>query len=195
MRIINVGEYSNWPVYKNILVRYRNTILSISCHIRKNKLSNNYNVIYRFYKIKTFTNNISLEEIYYFTKKKYNYDIFKKIIKYYLLDDVSFKSITKPNDINTIKIETEIIFSEKLKSYQVLNKNNDNQLANNFKKITSIFSNNFKNLLNKQKTFNIDDIFYLNDCFDFCSIFEIYNASQLSSTSNKAWGISLKNNI
>ena len=173
MSIIKIDECLNSPIYKNLLVKYRNTILSISCNIRNDTLFKNYKIINRFSKIESFSNNILLEEVFYILKKKYNKNILKIIIKYYLQDDVSFKSITKVNDFNTIKLKNEIIFSEKLQLYQTIN---DYQtLINNniMKYISSTFSNNFKNFLNNKKSFNIDKIFFLDNSIDFCNIFVI----------------------
>ena len=197
MQIIKIDECLNKPIYKNVLVKYRNTILSISCVIRKNTVSKNYKIVNRFYKIQSFSNNILFEEVFNILKKKYNQDILKIILKYYLQDDVSFKSITKSNDFNTMKLENEIIFCEKVQLYQASNDNltiNDNNIM---KYISSAFSNNFQNLLNNKNSFNIDKIFFLdNSSIDFCNIFEIYNITyRVTGRNNKGWGICLKNNI
>jgi hypothetical protein len=132
----------------------------------------------------------------YILKKKYNEDILKIIIKYYLQDDVSFKPITKANDYNTIKLENEIIFSEKLQLYQLFNDYNNfnNQIFINYniiKYISYTFSNNFQNLLNNKKSFNLDKIFFIdNNDIDFCKIFIIYNKTEcVTRKINKGWGI------
>ena len=199
MRIIKIDECLESPIYKNTLVKYRNIIFSVSSIIRQDTLSGNYKIINRFYKITSFTNNILFEEVFYILQKKYNQDILKIIIKYYLQDDVSFKPITKANDSNTLKLENEIIFSGKLQLYQTLNDYQDfnNEILNYntiIKMISSTFSNNFQHLLNNNKCFNIDNIFFIDDNnIDFCNIFEIYNNTHhVTRRMNKGWGIHLK---
>ena len=192
MRIIKIQECLDSPIYKQVLVKYRNIIFSVSSIIRQDTLSKNYKMMNRFYKITSFTNNILLEEVFYILQKKYNQDILKIIVKYYLQDDVSFKPISKVNDYNTLKLENEIIFSEKLQLYQTLNDyHNFNTII---KMISSTFSNHLKHLLNNNKCFNIDNIFFIdNNNIDFCNIFEIYNNThQVTKRINKGWGIHLK---
>ena len=136
---------------KSILVKIKDkkTIYSIGCILlQQDKL---FKIIYRFYKIHSFTNGISLEYINHILTQHFPKEISYIILKSYLKNDVSFISI-KNNNHNTFKIISNLTYSEEEKKYKtnIINKQNtilDKEIFNissNISKNLEVFINNNK---------------------------------------------------
>lgn len=176
--------------YKKYILKLNNhqTIISMCCII--SSIINNtnhklYNINFIFHRIKSFNNDLPLEYVNYFLKKKYSSNLVYKILHFYLKKNVSF------DKINT-KIDVKFEYSTKNKSYKSyfiykIFSDNHRILIN---KIILLISNNFINLLNKNRMFNINNIFNLsNDNIDF---FVDYN---FNSNNKKYPGWSLECNF
>ena len=85
----------NKKYYHNVIVKLKNnpTILSLSLHTIFNLNSITFQT--RFFKIKSFHNNIDLQYIIKLISYKFPDDIINNIIKYYVQDNVSFFSIKR----------------------------------------------------------------------------------------------------
>ena len=105
-----IQENKNY--YKNVLVKIKNEkkIYSLGCILLQNK--NEFKIIYKFYKIYSFTNNISLEYINHILTKKFPKEIAYIILNSYLKDDVSFLSIKNNNSSDTFKIISNVKYCE-----------------------------------------------------------------------------------
>ena len=175
--------------YINFLVKLKDsdTYISIGCIIsflNNKSIHKEYELISRFYKIKSFQYDIPLDYVHLIMKKIYPQDIVYKIIEFYLKDDVSFSSIRLKNNSNTIKTIAKLKYSEKNQKYINDTKLSDNNIVD---LITSNITNNFQNKLNKKKSFDINDIFIINrDNVKLSSVYKINN-------NKKAWGIMLNN--
>ena len=175
--------------YVNFLVQLKdsNTYISIGCIIsflNNKSLYKEYELIYKFYKIKSFQYDIPLDYVYLILKNVYPQDILYKIIEFYLKDDVSFSSMKLKNDTNTIKTIAKLKYSEQNRKYI-----NDTKLSNNniVDLITSNITDNFENRLNEKKIFDINDIFVIDkNKAELCKVYKINN-------NKKAWGIMLNN--
>ena len=175
--------------YVNFLVKLKDsdTYISIGCIIsflNNKSLYKEYELIYKFYKIKSFQYDIPLDYVHLIIKKIYPEDIVYKIIEFYLKDDVSFSSMKLKNDANTIKTIAKLKYSEKNRKYI-----NDTKLSNNniVDLITSNITDNFENRLNKKKIFDINDIFVIDkNKAELCKVYKINN-------NKKAWSIILNN--
>ena len=176
--------------YINFLVKLKDSdsYISIGCVIsflNNKSLHKEYELISRFYKIKSFQYDIPLDYVHLIMKKMYPEDIVYKIIEFYLKDDVSFSSIRLKNDSNTIKTIAKLKYSEKNQKYI-----NDTKLSGNNNIVDLITSNvtkNFENRLNIKKSFDINNIFIINkDNAELCRVYKINN-------NRKAWGILINN--
>ena len=175
--------------YINFLVKLKDSdaYISIGCIIsflNNKSLHKEYELISRFYKIKSFQYDIPLDYVHLIIKKIYPEDIVYKIIEFYLKDDVSFSSMKLKNDANTIKTIAKLKYSEKNRKYI-----NDTKLSNNniVDLITSNITDNFENRLNEKKIFDINDIFVIDkNKAELCKVYKINN-------NKKAWGIMLNN--
>ncbi len=129
---------------KSILVKMKNkkTIYSIGCILLQQ--DNLFEIIYRFYKIHSFTNGISLEYINHILTHHFPQEISYIILKSYLKNDVSFISIKNNNNPNTFKIISNLTYSEEEKKYKTNIINKQNTILH--KEIFNIFSNISKNL-------------------------------------------------
>ena len=183
-KIITNKEKENKKYYKNVLVTMKNTnnITSLGCIISCNK-SGNYSISIRFYKIYSFLNEISLENINKIIKNKFPHDIKNKILEYYLRNNISFISIKedkKNKKYNTLKITANINYCDNKKVYETfINKPTIDEvpIKNNLSIINKI-STNFENLLNNRISFDIDEIFNIHDNeIDECVIHNIHNCS------------------
>ena len=175
----------NKNYYRNILVKIKNkkTIYSLSCILSQNK--NEFKIIYRFYKIYSFTNNISLEYINHILTEKFPKEIAYIILSSYLKNDVSFRS-TKDNHFSNIKIISNIKYCEKEKIYKYNIENNSKAiLYKDELNIASSISKNLVSLINNNTTKNLDNIFYLNN-----HNIEYSNIYKINSTTI-AWGINI----
>ena len=173
--------------YINILVNLKepDRFIKIGCTISflNKTLYPEYEIVSRFYKIKSFQYNIPLDYVNLFLKKLYPQDIVYKIIEFYLKDDVSFSSINEGNKSNTIKTKVKVKYSEKNRKY---NTYIDNQSFSYKNKITDLLTrnitDNFENILNKKTKFDINDIFINKRNIDLCIVHKI-------NSTKKAWGI------
>lgn len=179
-----IQENKNY--YKNVLVKIKDkkNIYSLGCILLQNK--NEFKIIYKFYKIYSFTNNISLEYINHILTKKFPKEIAYIILNSYIKDDVSFFSIKDNNSSNTFKIISNIKYCEEEKTYKY-------NIENTFKavlyedelNIASFISKNLETIINNNTTKNLDDIFYLNNHnIEYSNIYKI-NSSII------AWGINI----
>lgn len=176
--------------YKNIIAKIKDkeTILSIASIMTFLEDKSAFKIVFRLYRIKSFTNNIFLEDIYKILSNKFTSDLVYKIIELYLKNDVSFDSIKNcKGDNNTIKIITNIKYSKKLKNYQTfieyppLLHIKDSVII---RILISNISKNLDSLLNSNKFVNINDIFAIkNNQIEFYVVHKIYN-------SYNGWGIS-----
>jgi len=175
--------------YINFLVKLKgsDTYISIGCIIsflNNKSLHKEYELISKFYKIKSFQYDIPLDYVHLIIKKIYPEDIVYKIIEFYLKDDVSFSSIRLKNDSNTIKTIAKVKYSEKNKKYVNDKKLSDNNIVD---LITSNITDNFEDRLNKKKDFDINSIFIINkEIVELCRVYKINN-------NKKAWGIIINN--
>lgn len=175
--------------YINFLVKLKDpdTYISIGCIIsflNNKSLHKEYQLISRFYKIKSFQYDIPLDYVHFIMKKMYPEEIVYKIIEFYLKDDVSFSSIRLKNDSSTIKTIAKVKYSEKNQKYINDKKLSDNNIV---ELITSNITDNFEDRLNKKKDFDINNIFIINkDKVELCRVYKINN-------NKKAWGIMLNN--
>lgn len=179
-----IQENKNY--YKNVLVKIKNEkkIYSLGCILLQNK--NEFKIIYKFYKIYSFTNNISLEYINHILTKKFPKEIAYIILNSYLKDDVSFLSIKDNNSSDTFKIISNVKYCEEEKIYKY-------NIENNFKvvlykdelNIASFISKNLETIINNNTTKNLDNIFYLNN-----HNIEYSNIYKINSTII-AWGINI----
>lgn len=175
--------------YINFLVKLKDpdTYISIGCIIsflNNKSLHKEYQLISRFYKIKSFQYDIPLDYVHLIMKKMYPEEIVYKIIEFYLKDDVSFSSIRLKNDSSTIKTIAKVKYSEKNQKYINDKKLSDNNIV---ELITSNITDNFEDRLNKKKDFDINNIFIINkDKVELCRVYKINN-------NKKAWGIMLNN--
>ena len=183
-KIITNKEKKNKNYYRNAIVSMKNTdkITSLGCIISSNK-SGNYKISIRFYKIYSFLNEISLENINKIIKNKFPHDIKNKILEYYLKNNISFISIKedkKNKKYNTLKITADINYCDNKKKYETfINKPiiDDVSIKDNLSIINKI-STNFENLLNNRLSFDIDEIFNIHDNeIDECIVHHICNCS------------------
>tara|TARA_B100000575_G_C23057442_1_gene608760 strand:- start:306 stop:881 length:576 start_codon:yes stop_codon:yes gene_type:complete len=176
----------NKNYYKNVLVKIKDEkyIYSLGCILLQNK--NQFKIIYKFYKIYSFTNNISLEYINHILTKKFPEEIAYIILNSYLKNDVSFISIKDNNASDTFKIISNIKYCEEENTYKY-------NIENKFKtilykdelNIASFISKNLEIILNNNTTKNLDNIFYLNNNnIEYSYIYKI-NSSII------AWGITI----
>ena len=173
---MNDNRYSIKPlsrsVYKNICVKTKNSddIFNIGCSLISRKKG--YQIISRFYKIRSEDHTISIDYIMKILKKKYPVDILYKIIEYYLRNNISFKSLS-------LKFTTDIKYSTDLYQENTIYNSflYDNHVCNRI--ITKIIDN-FVELLNNNNFSNINNIFCLkNDPeIDFCVIHKIINCKE-----------------
>lgn len=179
-----IQENKNY--YKYVLVKIKNEkkIYSFSCILLQNK--NEFKIIYKFYKIYSFINNISLEYINHILTKKFPKEIAYIILKSYLKDDVSFLSVKDDNSSDTFKIISNVKYCEEEKIYKY-------NIENTFKtvlykdelNIVSYISKNLETIINNNTTKNLDNIFYLNNHnIEYSNIYKI-NSSII------AWGINI----
>ena len=175
--------------YINFLVKLKgsDTYISIGCIIsflNNKSLHKEYEIISKFYKIKSFQYGIPLDYVHLIVKKIYPEDIVYKIIEFYLKDDVSFSSIKLKNNSTTIKTISKVKYSEKNKKYINDTKLSDNNIVD---LITSNITDNFEDKLNKKKDFDINNIFIIDkNISELCKIYKINNKT-------KAWGILINN--
>ena len=192
-----IKENKNY--YMNLLIKKRvnnNNVggtYSIACVV---SLSNcKINIICRYYKVSSFTNNIPLDYINIILTKKFPLGIIDNILNSYLNNDVSFKSIQEcenskgiSNNIFTLKIESTIHFCEKEKSNKIHNGNIclKSILFKDAYELSCNFSKKLKKYLDLNDYFHINEIFNLDDDDDieYCNIHKIINAGI-------AWGIIL----
>lgn len=182
--IITNRKKEDKKYYKNVIINMKNPekITSLGCIISSYK-SGNYKISIRFYKIYSFLNEISLENINNIIKKKFPHDIKEKILEYYLRDNISFISIKEDKEnkkYNTLKITADINYCNKKKSYETFIKRPllDNILIKENLSIINKISTNFENLLNNRISFDIDEIFNINDNeIDECIVHKICNRS------------------
>ena len=174
----------NKKYYHNVIVKLKNnpTILSLSLHTIFNLNSITFQT--RFFKIKSFHNNIDLQYIIKLISYKFPDDIINNIIKYYVQDNVSFFSIKRDKTYNTMKYTTNISNDNSLDTSESDSKENNIMCD----LIVERISKHLKNLLNSKKNIDINNIFLIKDDYiDYCFNYKIY------STKN-AWGIEWKNN-
>ena len=177
--------------YYNALVKFKNstTVLSFSTSISFTLNSADFNM--RFYKIKSFHNDIQLQYIIKLITKKFTTDIADNIIKHYVKDNVSFFSMKKDNTYNTIQYYRKINYNNNLNKYKLdtnypkcNSKNND--IIKSYL-ITKKISEHFEYILNSNISFDLNSIFFIKDKdVDFCFPHKIY------STKN-GWGITWNN--
>ena len=186
---MNDNDYStksvSRKVYKNICVKLKNRddIFDIGCIISSSQndydyKKKDYQIISRFYKLRSEDYMISFEYILKILKKIYPIEISYKIIEFYLKNNISFKSISVENS-ETLKNTTDIKYSADL--YQ------KNTIYNSFPignylcdRIITKIIDNFMKLLNDNNFFDINNIFCLKDDpeIDFCVIHKIINCRE-----------------
>tara|TARA_Y100000741_G_scaffold363389_1_gene351536 strand:- start:5646 stop:6266 length:621 start_codon:yes stop_codon:yes gene_type:complete len=177
----------NKNYYKNVLVKIRNEkkIYSLGCSLLQNK--NEFKIIYKFYKIYSFTNNISLEYINHILTEKFPKEIAYTILISYLKNDVSFFSIKDNNSSDTFKIISYIKYckEEKTYKYNIQNKCKAILYKDEFN-IASSIAKNLETSINNNTTKNLDNIFYLNNHnIEYSNIYKINNHNII------AWGIDI----
>lgn len=176
----------NKNYYKNVLVKIKDekNIYSLGCILLQNK--NEFKIIYRFYKIYSFTNNISLEYINHILTKNFPKEIAYTILNSYLKNDVSFRSIKDNNASDTFKIISNVKYCEEEKTYKYNIENKYKAILHKDElNIASYISKNLEILVNNNITKNLDNIFYLNK-----HNIEYSNIYKINSTII-AWGINI----
>lgn len=183
-KIITTTVKKNNKYYKNILINTTNNkIISLGCII-SSYISGNYRISISFYKIYSFKNDICLDNINQIIKKKFPYDITNKILTSYLRNDVSFKSI-KEDTHNTLKLTANINYCNNLYKIFISKSTLDNIFINENYSIFYKISKKFETLLNNKTSFNIDEIFNINDDkIDECIVYNINSTSC-------GWGINI----
>ena len=176
----------NKNYYRNILIKPKNIDKYYSTSFILYLSNNIYKLTTRFYKIRSFRSNISLDRIYKTFISILPPDIVNIIIEFYLKNDVSFYSIPDPdNSNNTIKFISNIKYSNKLNKYQIII---DNTSLNNkenilISELSNYIFNSFLDLLNNtQQSFNINSI--TSNKMEICDIYRITN-------NDIAWGINI----
>ena len=156
--------------YKNILIKLKNRdfIVSVGVILSFSKIpSFNFKMVNRFYKIYTFENRIPLEVTTKIINKIFPIEIADKVLMFYLKNDVSFKAICSNNSNNTFKITNNIQYIDNLNSYQCITENQTIKNNDNIKEecmyISSMFSKNIKKLLNDKNSFDVSNIFKLDN--------------------------------
>lgn len=184
-KIITTTVKKHNKYYKNVIINMTNNnkIISLGCII-SSYISGNYKITIRFYKIYSFENNICLDNINQIIKKKFPYDITTKILTSYLKNDVSFKSI-KEDTYNTLQLTANINYCNNLYKIFISKSTLDNIFTNENYSIFYKISKKFETLLNNKKSFDIDEIFNINDDkIDECIVCNINSTSC-------GWGINI----
>lgn len=177
--------------YKNILVKLKNNnnIYSIGCIFNISKNLSRLNIVNRFYKIRSFVNEIPLDYVNLMLKNKLPIELVNKILFYFLKDDVSFRPIQNKK-YSTFTIKYNVFYHNDLNKFQTTVGNipyvSDEFNSKNIKHcsfISSIISDNILNLINTNNTFELNKIFYLTDeNIEYCLNYYINSTKQ-------GWGI------
>ena len=189
-----ITKYKNLKnkLYKNLIIKMKgyDSIIELGLNLYSLK-KNNFMMSIKFYKMYSFTSDISIDFIFKIINKVFTNDISINILRFYLRNDISFRSIEDTNK-NTLKFQQEIEimpnalgdFSIKtldISSYNsIFLKNRKEQLN-----IALIIFNKFKRLLTHTEIFDINDIFKFDDeNIDFYYQHKIFS-------SDIAWGLLL----
>ena len=179
----------NKNYYNNIFVKIKNenNIFNIASILRieDNISFTNYNLIFRFYKIKSFRYDIPLEYVIKILNEKYPYDVVDTIIKHYLKNDISFDSIKQNDKSNdTLIIKANIRHLKSPEPYQNIINYPDLQIKEGkyIKSIISKILGNLEKMIKKKNHIDINEIFSIKEKNILSFVYKIHN-SQI------AWGM------
>ena len=152
---------------------------------------NSYMMSTRFYKLYSHRFDIPVDYIFKIINRIFPNDVLINILRFYLRNDISFRSIDDTNR-NTLRYQQKIkiipdAFGDlSIKSSDILlSELRHLKNGKRYYDIALLIFNKFKKLLINNETFEINDIFKIDDeNVDFCYQHKIFS-------SNIAWGLLL----
>jgi len=177
-------------LYENLIIKMKDddSIIEVGFILSSLK-KNNFIISTRFYKIYSYIFEISIDYIFKIINKVFPKDISINILRFYLRNDISFRSIEGTNKDTLIHQQKIEVIPNALGDFSIetsdISSRNSIFLKNQKMDIASIIFNKFKRLLTHTEIFDINDIFKLDDeNIDFCYQHKIFS-------SDIAWGLLL----
>lgn len=183
----------NYNFYQNLIIKMKDkdSIINIGFQL-STPIKNCFIISTRFYKIYSFRDDIPIDYILKIFNLIFPNEISIYILKFYLRNDISFRSIEDTNK-NTLRYQQKLeiipnfLGQFSIKTFNILPHNSSyfkNQ-KENFD-IASMIFNKFKKLLTYNEKFDTNEIFRLDDTnIDFCYQHKIFS-------SDIAWGFSIE---